>query len=302
VIRGLLLAGLLAGCNMVLGLDEGAHEVPDADRDGVEDSRDNCPFDGNVDQADSDFDRVGDACDECPLHRPTRDADKDGLDDACDPCPLGPQHDEDGDTELDACDYCPGEKDQGKSDDDADALGNDCDQRIATVSERVIFEAFAPPRAGWTSSVAWVPAEDGESITPSGTGEALLIEPTVLADSPYQGIAALAVATGVPGSNVAIGFRTERGDFLCGIRCAPTCELYASVPMVSELKGPISFTAGPVRLTMKLDDPGLGRQSMTCGDDKQLFQVSSVGDTVGRTPPILVGTPGTIFRWVDVQQ
>jgi hypothetical protein len=39
----------------------------DSDGDGVPDSRDNCPFDANPDQADRDGDGVGDVCDICPL-------------------------------------------------------------------------------------------------------------------------------------------------------------------------------------------------------------------------------------------
>jgi Thrombospondin type 3 repeat len=39
----------------------------DTDGDGVPDSRDNCPFDFNPDQADRDGDGVGDVCDTCPL-------------------------------------------------------------------------------------------------------------------------------------------------------------------------------------------------------------------------------------------
>ncbi len=39
--------------------------LPDADADGVEDERDNCPTLGNADQHDEDADRVGDACDQC---------------------------------------------------------------------------------------------------------------------------------------------------------------------------------------------------------------------------------------------
>lgn len=38
----------------------------DADADGLEDIRDNCPFVANPDQADADGDKSGDACDACP--------------------------------------------------------------------------------------------------------------------------------------------------------------------------------------------------------------------------------------------
>ena len=38
----------------------------DADADGLEDIRDNCPFVAGADQTDADGDRTGDACDQCP--------------------------------------------------------------------------------------------------------------------------------------------------------------------------------------------------------------------------------------------
>ena len=40
-------------------------EVPDADADGVEDERDNCPTLANTKQDDEDGDRVGNVCDQC---------------------------------------------------------------------------------------------------------------------------------------------------------------------------------------------------------------------------------------------
>lgn len=65
----------------------------DADADGLEDVRDNCPFVANVDQRDADGDKFGDACDLCPASvlkadpgdcgcdRPDLDIDGDGTSD-----------------------------------------------------------------------------------------------------------------------------------------------------------------------------------------------------------------------------
>ena len=57
----------------------------DADRDGIPDSRDNCP---NIpdDQTNSDHDSRGDACDNCPRvkNEDQADSDADGIGDACD--------------------------------------------------------------------------------------------------------------------------------------------------------------------------------------------------------------------------
>jgi hypothetical protein len=60
---------------------------PDADADGVPDTRDNCPQVANPDQADSDGDLVGDACDECAGTGPLGPVNRKGcsIEDLC-PC------------------------------------------------------------------------------------------------------------------------------------------------------------------------------------------------------------------------
>ena len=61
----------------------------DADRDGVEDERDNCPTDPNPEQFDTDEDGVGDVCDNCPDDSNPGQEDMSGVvgvGDACD-CP-----------------------------------------------------------------------------------------------------------------------------------------------------------------------------------------------------------------------
>jgi hypothetical protein len=76
------------------GPDSGTTDI-DTDKDGVADSRDNCPMIANGDQADEDGDGVGDACDTCPqlAHAAATDSDGDGLPDACDPNPIGTTRD-----------------------------------------------------------------------------------------------------------------------------------------------------------------------------------------------------------------
>lgn len=58
----------------------------DSDADGIQNSQDNCPDDGNADQAEFDGDGVGDACDNCPAtsNAGQPDAGHDGIGDACD--------------------------------------------------------------------------------------------------------------------------------------------------------------------------------------------------------------------------
>ncbi|HEY9034593.1 MAG TPA: thrombospondin type 3 repeat-containing protein, partial [Pseudomonadales bacterium] len=92
--------------------------VADADRDGIADAVDNCPFAANNNQADLDNDEDGDACD--------TDIDGDNVDNAQDNCPLlanadqapsiipgigqacyDPNGDQDNDGVADAVDNCP---------------------------------------------------------------------------------------------------------------------------------------------------------------------------------------------------
>ncbi len=111
--------------------------LPDADRDGVPDSEDNCPNVPNPNQEDVDNDGVGDACDGCPTdpHKiepgvcgcgvPDTDSDGDGTPDCLDECPDDPDKtapgvcgcgvadtDIDGDGSPDCLDECPFDPDK----------------------------------------------------------------------------------------------------------------------------------------------------------------------------------------------
>ena len=97
---------------------------PDSDRDGVNDTDDNCPAVANPDQADADGDGEGDACDSDsgPIDPPVPgpDTDGDGVTDDADNCPAvaNPlQENLDGDDFGDACD----------DDIDGDGASNDVD-------------------------------------------------------------------------------------------------------------------------------------------------------------------------------
>ena len=90
----------------------------DRDADGIDDSADNCPNQGNAGQADSDSDGVGDGCDICAGVADT-DTDGDGIWDCTDPCPSDPANDADGDGICADVDHCP---DDPANDGDNDGL------------------------------------------------------------------------------------------------------------------------------------------------------------------------------------
>ncbi|MFH0701729.1 MAG: thrombospondin type 3 repeat-containing protein [Candidatus Woesearchaeota archaeon] len=117
----------------------------DTDKDGIEDTKDNCPTVANADQKDTDADGVGDACE--PIIPPT-DTDKDGIEDSKDNCPIvaNPlQEDTDKDGVGDACepivpptdtdkdgiedskDNCPTVANPDQKDSDGDKVGDVCD-------------------------------------------------------------------------------------------------------------------------------------------------------------------------------
>lgn len=123
----------------------------DSDGDGIPNSKDNCPFVFNQDQADqgdvkcekicltpempchtkcSNPDGVGDACDNCPTeYNPDQaDSDNDGVGDACDKCPgCSDKEDADGDGIPDKADNCPSQSNQDQKDYDEDGIGDACD-------------------------------------------------------------------------------------------------------------------------------------------------------------------------------
>lgn len=86
--------------------------VTDADKDGVENTADNCPFISNKKQKDKDTDMIGDECDNAPAVKnyAQSDVDLDGVGDIVDNCKLKPntsQLDRDSDGVGNACDTNP---------------------------------------------------------------------------------------------------------------------------------------------------------------------------------------------------
>lgn len=100
------------------------YDAVDPDKDGVFNSKDNCPVVKNPDQADFDKDGVGDACDSCPsiINPDQADMDKDKIGDACDA-------DADGDAIANLQDNCPAAANADQKDADLDGVGDACDKQ-----------------------------------------------------------------------------------------------------------------------------------------------------------------------------
>lgn len=140
------------------GLSTNDNGMSDSDNDGVANSKDNCENKYNPNQKDTDNDGDGDACDSdpdedgisnaddnCPnkYNKEQKDSDNDSLGDACDPTPTPTPYNDDGDTYtkdedkdndgiVDSQDNCYGKYNPGQSDDDADGIGDSCDDKDNT--------------------------------------------------------------------------------------------------------------------------------------------------------------------------
>lgn len=298
------IAILLAGCNAVLGLDEAERGGADEDRDGFEDSRDNCPLVANPDQRDADLDRQGDACDSCPLLRPTRDLDGDGVDDACDPCPLGNNHDEDGDGAVDACDVCPGDGDPTQEDRDGDGVGDACEPDDNVFDERVIFDAFAPARTAWGIGTAWQPSEDGDGLVATGAGVTTLADPALALVGARPSISAwVELRSPIAGLAAGVGFRTADGDATCAIECGAACTLVLALPNGTRMAGAVAVPPmAKARLGLTATELGLIRDQLRCTiagaitDEIVLFTAPRLTNE----SPLLLGTPGAALFHVDI--
>jgi len=92
-------------CNGQLSATACTVAIVDTDKDGIPDSRDNCPKVANPDQKDTDGDGIGDACDNCPkVSNPDqKDSNGNGIGDACE-VPVVKRCYVDSDNDIDAYD------------------------------------------------------------------------------------------------------------------------------------------------------------------------------------------------------
>ncbi|HSW46567.1 MAG TPA: right-handed parallel beta-helix repeat-containing protein [Phycisphaerae bacterium] len=133
-----------ANNNGKIDCEEEAQPQPtDRDRDGVPDSRDNCPTIPNTDQADYDEDGVGDVCDNCIEggNGDQMDSDGDRLGDLCDPCPHDELNDADNDELCADEDPCPNDPD---NDVDGDGVCGGVDQCPNTTPGMTVDEVGCP--------------------------------------------------------------------------------------------------------------------------------------------------------------
>ncbi len=144
---------------------------PDADKDGVPDSKDNCINEANLDQADTDKDGVGDACDNCKTV-PNKQQENTADPNACfDPGFQGGACDKGGD----ACDKqeCgDGEADKGEECDDANTKLNDgceaCKIKPIIPAQVFITEIFSHTNQVPLGSWIEIHSKDPQKITLTG--------------------------------------------------------------------------------------------------------------------------------------
>lgn len=121
---------------------------PDADRDGLRDAADNCPFAPNIEQVDSDGDGLGDACDLCDGPNTLVDCD-DPDGDGIQGVNVHPLFDEEADN-------CPYLDNPDQLDSDGDWIGDLCD-----------LEPFTPNEVLSPCGTPFVDS-DGDGISDSG--------------------------------------------------------------------------------------------------------------------------------------
>lgn len=286
-------------CNQAFGIE--TTRGPDSDEDGVLDGTDNCTLVANGNQRDRDGDGLGDACDPC-ISGPQSgiDDDGDGVDDACDPCLTGSNHDEDGDGALDGCDVCPADFDD-QADSDSDGIGDACDPGMRVVNERVLFDAFAPPRSDWKTGFQEWANPGGESFQPVEPVDITWIGAWTPASkvpakdwSMRTHVVLPATSQRAIGRDVSIEAITLTGGSsgrLCGLTWQMSGWTVAATG--------VPYVAGDA-VTLELRERGAPVVSSECFIDGVLVSTRTFAGTIPEQLMLLRTAAGADYQWVDI--
>lgn len=281
---------------------------PDADNDGVPDSRDNCRTTANANQADADGDGVGDACDNCvnTANPSQADADMDGMGDACET--VTPDDDADDDGVPNAEDNCPTNANPTQTDTDGDGIGDACDSTPGTGG------GGEPPTQ--TLSAIWLPVavtgcddedadEDGfPDLDNARSGDLYLRMNSAMPFSVLVVLSGGVSATGpltndgvtVNGARVfqhisGFDFRPVTGSSLTDCRRFDSGLALGTTARAQALGGPFVNDDGEWLNPLRALWAGAGFGSVTAVQNQQLFGDSAFYVFLGRFTLIPTGTP-----------
>jgi hypothetical protein len=287
VVVGIAVCTLLTACNLAFDLDETISvdaAIADFDRDGVADSRDNCPTIANGDQLNVDTDGFGDACDACPqlIAASNHDDDDDGVGDACDPCPGIPEFGDDS---------------------DGDDVGDICDpDRTTTHNRRAAFDGFETLLPEWQATgLAWAASADAAAPaevlpqTDGGLSNAALS----IAAPWYATIGIRSLKPWMPGEQIGIEASVDGHR----VRCRAKCDGSGACSADYLVDGVYLGGYGPVfpRPTSRLKFSISATNVITCGTEGSLSTTLSVQAT-GTATFAVVGSPNIQVSYFELVQ
>lgn len=203
-------------------------------------------------------------------------------------------HDEDMDGVDDACDVCPHLADPGQADGDGDRVGDVCDPRPDTPTERIVFfDPFRMQRAEW-NHINGTPTFDGESMTIDARTQVLV---SLLDTSPTDDVLSIG---GRLGAGVTSGNRQQTISIYAANPQALYCELYFDT---GQPKFSITYTIDGAAFNFVEEAPAQGPLENT--DFSMTFAFSpaatSCDTTYPTTKPRIGGaTPSAFGAPVDI--